>query len=65
MTEILASYAIGMTGLAVLAMIRVGVERAHHRPCPRPTGDPDELAAGCRGCGLSGPRAPAAGEEES
>ncbi|MDP6581465.1 MAG: hypothetical protein QF681_12490 [Vicinamibacterales bacterium] len=62
MPETLTSYAIGMTALATLAIVRVWIERTRQHHCRRAAaGEPDARAAlGCLGC----PCPPDAGEEE-
>jgi hypothetical protein len=58
MSDTLTSYAIGMTALAALALLRVGVERARERFCRRAAGDPAARAAmACLGCGSHVPDA--------
>ena len=51
MLETLTSYAVGMSALAALAVIRIGVERTRQRVCRR-SGTPDESGGGpaCLGC---------------
>ena len=52
MTSVLASYAVGLLGLAVVLVLWLAVQRAWSRIFPESSDDPDPLAGrlGCHGC---------------